>query len=98
VRGPGKGGLRYHPDVTADEVRALASWMTWKTAVVDVPFGGAKGGVACNPKQLSKTDLCRITRRFVSDPGDHLSPHTDIPSPDVNTDAETMAWCTIPTT
>jgi glutamate dehydrogenase (NAD(P)+) len=92
VRGPGKGGLRYHPDVTADEVRALASWMTWKTAVVDVPFGGAKGGVACNPKQLSKPDLRRITRRFVSDLGDTLGPHTDIPAPDVNTDAETMAW------
>jgi len=92
VRGPGKGGLRYHPDVTADEVRALASWMTWKTAVVDVPFGGAKGGVACNPKQLSKIDLRRITRRYVSDLGDNLGPHTDIPAPDVNTDAETMAW------
>ncbi len=92
VRGPGKGGLRYHPNVTADEVRALASWMTWKTAVVDVPFGGAKGGVACNPKQLSKTDLRRITRRFISDLGDNLGPHIDIPAPDVNTDAETMAW------
>jgi glutamate dehydrogenase (NAD(P)+) len=92
VRGPGKGGLRYHPDVTADEVRALASWMTWKTAVVDVPFGGAKGGVACNPKQLSKTDLRRITRRFISDLGNNLGPHTDVPAPDVNTDAETMAW------
>jgi len=92
VRGPGKGGLRYHPDVTADEVRALASWMTWKTAVVDVPFGGAKGGVACNPKQLSTVELRRITRRFISDLGDNLGPHTDVPAPDVNTDAETMAW------
>lgn len=92
VRGPGKGGLRYHPDVTADEVRALASWMTWKTAVVDVPFGGAKGGIVCNPKQLSKVDLRRITRRYVSDLGDNLGPHTDIPAPDVNTNAETMAW------
>ncbi|MFB6279187.1 MAG: Glu/Leu/Phe/Val dehydrogenase [Salinibacter sp.] len=92
VRGPGKGGLRYHPDVTADEVRALASWMTWKTAVVDVPFGGAKGGIACAPKQRSPTELRRITRRYVSDLGDNLGPHTDIPAPDVNTDAETMAW------
>jgi glutamate dehydrogenase/leucine dehydrogenase len=92
VRGPGKGGLRYHPNVTADEVRALASWMTWKTAVIDVPFGGAKGGVACNPKKLSKVDLRRITRRFISDLGDNLGPHIDIPAPDVNTDAETMAW------
>ncbi|MFB6273155.1 MAG: Glu/Leu/Phe/Val dehydrogenase [Salinibacter sp.] len=92
VRGPGKGGLRYHPDVTADEVRALASWMTWKTAVVGVPFGGAKGGVACRPSRLSKVELRRITRRYVSDLGDNLGPHTDIPAPDVNTDAETMAW------
>ncbi|PSQ80371.1 MAG: glutamate dehydrogenase [Bacteroidetes bacterium QS_1_63_11] len=92
VRGPGKGGLRYHPDVTADEVRALASWMTWKTAVVDVPFGGAKGGIACTPKQRSPVELRRITRRYVSDLGDNLGPHTDIPAPDVNTDAETMAW------
>lgn len=92
VRGPGKGGLRYHPDVTADEVRALASWMTWKTAVVDVPFGGAKGGITCNPKNLSKIDLRRMTRRFISDLGDNLGPHTDVPAPDVNTNAETMAW------
>jgi glutamate dehydrogenase (NAD(P)+) len=92
VRGPGKGGLRYHPDVTADEVRALASWMTWKTAVVDVPFGGAKGGVVCNPRELSKIELRRITRRYVSDLGENLGPHTDIPAPDVNTNAETMAW------
>jgi glutamate dehydrogenase (NAD(P)+) len=92
VRGPGKGGIRYHPDVTADEVRALASWMTWKCAVVDVPFGGAKGGVVCNPKELTKADLRRITRRFISDLGDDIGPHTDIPAPDVNTNAETMAW------
>lgn len=92
VRGPGKGGLRYHPDVTADEVRALASWMTWKCAVADVPFGGAKGGVACDPKQLSEADLRRITRRFIAELGDNIGPHTDIPAPDVNTDARTMAW------
>ncbi len=92
VRGPGKGGVRYHPDVTADEVRALASWMTWKCAVVDVPFGGAKGGVACNPKELSPAVLRRITRRYVSDLGDHIGPYVDIPAPDVYTDANTMAW------
>lgn len=92
VRGPGKGGLRYHPDVTADEVRALASWMTWKCAVVDVPFGGAKGGIACNPKELTEVDLRRITRRFIAELGDNIGPHTDIPAPDINTDARTMAW------
>jgi glutamate dehydrogenase (NAD(P)+) len=92
IRGPGKGGIRYHPDVTADEVRALASWMTWKCALIDVPFGGAKGGVQCNPKELSKNELRKITRRFISDLGDDIGPHTDIPAPDIYTDAETMAW------
>lgn len=92
VRGPGKGGIRYHPDVSADEVKALASWMTWKCAVLDVPFGGAKGGVVCNPKRLTGTDLRMITRRFISELGDNIGPHTDIPAPDVNTNAETMAW------
>ena len=92
VRGPGKGGVRYHPDVTADEVRALAGWMTWKAALVDVPFGGAKGGIACDPKQLSQTELRRITRRFVADLGDTIGPYTDIPAPDLYTDAQTMAW------
>jgi len=92
VRGPGKGGIRYHPDVTSDEVLALASWMTWKCAVVDVPFGGAKGGVICNPKNLTKSDLRKITRRFVAELGETIGPHTDIPAPDVNTNAETMAW------
>ncbi len=92
VRGPGKGGIRYHPDVNGDEVRALASWMTWKCAVADVPFGGAKGGIICDPKQLSKTELRRITRRFIVELGDAIGPHTDIPAPDVNTSAETMAW------
>ncbi len=90
-RGPGKGGIRYHPDVTSDEVRALASWMTWKCAVVDVPFGGAKGGVVCNPKKLTCSDLGKITRRFIWALGDNIGPHTDIPAPDVNTDAATMA-------
>jgi len=91
ARGPGKGGIRYHPDVTLDEVRALASWMTWKCAVVGVPFGGAKGGVVCDPKKLSKRDLQHITRRFVSDLGNEIGPHTDIPAPDMGTNAETMA-------
>src|SRR5438105_8384529 len=92
VRGPGKGGIRYHPDVNADEVRALASWMTWKCAVADIPFGGAKGGVICNPKQLSRNELRKITRRFITELGDAIGPHTDIPAPDINTDAGTMAW------
>ncbi|MCZ6917263.1 MAG: Glu/Leu/Phe/Val dehydrogenase [Gemmatimonadetes bacterium] len=91
IRGPGKGGIRYHPDVTPDEMRALASWMTWKCAVVDVPFGGAKGGVVCNPKELTKGDVRRITRRFITALGDNIGPHTDIPAPDVNTNAGTMA-------
>jgi glutamate dehydrogenase/leucine dehydrogenase len=92
IRGPGKGGIRYHPDVTADEVLALASWMSWKCAVVDVPFGGAKGGVVCDPKQLTEEDLRRITRRYIAELGEQIGPHTDIPAPDVNTNAETMAW------
>jgi len=92
VRGPGKGGIRYHPEVNADEVRALASWMTWKCAVADIPFGGAKGGVICNPKQLSKNELRKVTRRFITELGDSIGPHTDIPAPDINTNAETMAW------
>jgi glutamate dehydrogenase/leucine dehydrogenase len=91
ARGPGKGGIRYHPDVTMDEVRALASWMTWKCAVVNVPFGGAKGGVVCDPKQFSSNDLQHITRRFISELGDNIGPHTDIPAPDVGTNASTMA-------
>ncbi|PAP74186.1 Glu/Leu/Phe/Val family dehydrogenase [Rubrivirga marina] len=92
IRGPGKGGIRFHPDVTADEVRALAAWMTWKCAVVDVPFGGAKGGVCCDPSELTESDLRRITRRFVSQLGDALGPFVDVPAPDVNTNARTMAW------
>jgi glutamate dehydrogenase/leucine dehydrogenase len=91
VRGPGKGGIRYHPSVTADEVKALAFWMTWKCAVVDVPFGGAKGGVACNPKELTASDVRKITRRFIAELGENIGPHTDIPAPDVNTNAGTMA-------
>jgi glutamate dehydrogenase/leucine dehydrogenase len=92
VRGPGKGGIRYHPAVNSDEVRALASWMTWKCAVADIPFGGAKGGVICDPKKLSKNELRKITRRFIAELGDTIGPHTDVPAPDVNTSAETMAW------
>jgi glutamate dehydrogenase (NAD(P)+) len=92
VRGPGKGGIRYHPDVSIDEVRALSAWMTWKCAVIDVPFGGAKGGVACNPKEHSEAELRKITRRYISELGDLIGPHTDIPAPDVYTDSRTMAW------
>ncbi len=92
VRGPGKGGIRYHPQVTEAEVAALAAFMTWKTAVVDIPFGGAKGGVVCDPKKLSRDELRRITRRFVAELGDAIGPHTDIPAPDVYTDSQTMAW------
>ena len=92
ARGPGKGGIRYHPDVTEHEVAALAAFMTWKTAIVDVPFGGAKGGVVCNPKELSRAELRRITRRFVIALDDTIGPHTDIPAPDVYTNQETMAW------
>jgi glutamate dehydrogenase/leucine dehydrogenase len=92
VRGPGKGGIRFHPSVDADEVRALAAWMTWKCAVVDVPFGGAKGGVECDPTELTERDLRRITRRFISQLGDNIGPFVDIPAPDVNTNARTMAW------
>ncbi len=92
VRGPGKGGIRYHPNVTEAEVTALATFMTWKTAVVDIPFGGGKGGVVCNPKELSRAELRRITRRFVTELGDNIGPHTDIPAPDVYTDQQTMAW------
>ena len=92
VRGPGKGGIRYHPNVSPEEVTALAAFMTWKTAVVDIPFGGAKGGVVCNPKELSRDELRRITRRFVAELGDAIGPYTDIPAPDVYTDAQTMAW------
>jgi glutamate dehydrogenase (NAD(P)+) len=92
IRGPGKGGIRYHPDVTLDEVRALAAWMTWKCAVADIPYGGAKGGVVCNPKELSENVLRKITRRYVSDLRDNIGPYVDIPAPDVYTDARTMAW------
>jgi glutamate dehydrogenase (NAD(P)+) len=92
ARGPGKGGIRYHPNVTLDEVRALAAWMTWKCAVIDVPFGGAKGGITFNPREHSETVVRKVTRRYISELGDLIGPHTDIPAPDVYTDARTMAW------
>lgn len=92
IRGPGKGGIRYHPAVTRDEVKALASWMTWKCAVMNLPLGGAKGGIVCNPKELSKKELYRITRKFIIELGDNIGPHVDIPAPDVYTNAQTMAW------
>jgi len=91
-RGPGKGGIRYHPNVTLDEVKALAAWMTWKTAVLNVPFGGAKGGVICDPKRMSKTELERMTRRYASEILPIIGPAMDIPAPDVYTDSQTMAW------
>jgi glutamate dehydrogenase (NAD(P)+) len=92
ARGPTKGGLRFHPTVDADDVRALATLMTWKTAVVNVPFGGAKGGVACDPSQLSQGELERITRKFVERISQEIGPQRDIPAPDVNTNAQVMAW------
>jgi glutamate dehydrogenase (NAD(P)+) len=92
VRGPGKGGLRYHPNVTLDEIKALASWMTWKTATVNVPFGGASGGVICDPKRMSKSELERMTRRYASEILPIIGADQDIPAPDVYTDSQTMAW------
>ena len=92
VRGPGKGGIRYHPNVTLDEVKALAMWMTWKCAVVNIPFGGAKGGVTCNPKALSQVELEHITRRYTAAILPLIGPEQDIPAPDVYTNSQTMAW------
>jgi glutamate dehydrogenase (NAD(P)+) len=92
ARGPAKGGIRYAPDVTLDEVRALAAWMTWKCAVVNIPFGGAKGGIICDPKQLSLGELEKITRRYTAALIDVLGPDRDVPAPDVNTDERVMAW------
>jgi glutamate dehydrogenase (NAD(P)+) len=91
-RGPGKGGIRYHPDVNLDECKALAAWMAWKCAVVGVPFGGAKGGVACDPLRLSDGELERITRRYISEIFDLIGPTVDIPAPDVGTSPRVMAW------
>src|SRR6185312_394552 len=92
ARGPAKGGLRYSPDVTLDEVRALASWMTWKCAVVNIPFGGAKGGVICDPHKMSMGELERMTRRYTAELVDFIGPEKDVPAPDVNTNEQIMAW------
>ena len=92
ARGPCKGGIRYAPDVTLDEVRALASWMTWKCAVVNIPFGGAKGGIICEPHNMSNGELERMTRRYTSEIIEFIGPEQDVPAPDVNTNEQTMAW------
>jgi glutamate dehydrogenase (NAD(P)+) len=92
ARGPAKGGIRFAPDVTLDEVRALASWMTWKCSVVNIPFGGGKGGVICDPSVLSRAELERITRRYTAELIDIIGPERDVPAPDMNTNEQTMAW------
>jgi glutamate dehydrogenase (NAD(P)+) len=92
ARGPAKGGVRYSPDVTLDEVRALASWMTWKCAVVNIPFGGAKGGIIVDPKKLTLSELEKLTRRYTAELIEFLGPEKDVPAPDVNTNEQTMAW------
>src|SRR3984957_6943805 len=92
VRGPGKGGIPFAPDVSLDEVRALAAWMTWKCAVVNIPFGGAKGGVICDPSKLSKTEIERITRRYTAELSEWFGPERDVPAPDIGTNEQTMAW------
>jgi glutamate dehydrogenase (NAD(P)+) len=92
ARGPAKGGVRYSPDVTLDEVRALASWMTWKCAVVNIPFGGAKGGIIVDPKKLTNTELERLTRRYTAELIEFIGPEKDVPAPDMNTNEQTMAW------
>jgi glutamate dehydrogenase (NAD(P)+) len=92
ARGPAKGGIRYGPDVTLDEVRALAAWMTWKCAVVNIPFGGAKGGVICDPHKMSQGELERMTRRYTAELMEFIGPEKDVPAPDMNTNEQTMAW------
>src|SRR3954469_3846561 len=90
--GPGKGGIRYHPGVTLDEMTALAAWMTWKCAVAHIPFGGAKGGVVCDPTRMSRRELEALTRRYIAEIIEAIGPEKDVPAPDVNTDAQVMAW------
>src|SRR5438874_1171915 len=90
--GPAKGGIRYHPDVTLDEVTALAAWMTWKCAVAHIPFGGGKGGIICDPANMSKRELEALTRRYVAEIVDAIGPEKDVPAPDVNTNEQIMAW------
>lgn len=92
ARGPAKGGVRFSPDVTLDEVRALAAWMTWKCAVVNIPFGGAKGGIICDPREMSSGELERLTRRYTAELLDLIGPERDVPAPDMNTDEQIMAW------
>jgi glutamate dehydrogenase (NAD(P)+) len=92
ARGPSKGGIRYHPDVTLDEVKALSMWMTWKCALMGIPFGGAKGGVVCDPKRMSRGELEKMTRRYTSEIINEIGPEKDIPAPDVGTDGSVMAW------
>lgn len=92
ARGPAKGGIRYAPDVSLDEVKALSAWMTWKCAVVNVPFGGGKGGIICNPTQMSEGELERLTRRYTAELIDFIGPDKDVPAPDMNTNEQTMAW------
>src|SRR5437870_379566 len=90
--GPAKGGIRYHPDVTLDEVTALAAWMTWKCAVAHIPFGGGKGGVVCDPTRMSKREIEALTRRYIAEIVDAIGPEKDVPAPDVNTNDQIMAW------
>jgi len=92
ARGPAKGGIRYHPNVTLDEVKALAAWMTWKCSVADIPYGGAKGGIVCDPKHMSQGEIERMTRRYTAAIADFIGPYRDVPAPDVYTNAQVMAW------
>lgn len=92
MRGPAKGGIRFHPNVTMDEMKALATWMTWKCAVVNIPYGGGKGGVTCNPKEMSMGELERLSRRYASSILPIIGPEKDIPAPDVYTTQQIMAW------
>src|SRR5436305_2025218 len=92
TRGPAKGGIRYSPEVSLDEVRSLAMWMTWKCAVVNIPFGGAKGGIICDPREMSPVELERLTRRYTAELLDFIGPERDVPAPDMNTNEQVMSW------